>query len=153
MFEWSEEQLALRDAIRKFVQAEIAPRQEELEHGDLPPYDVLRSFYRTFGLDELARDRFARMVAAETGAPRPTTSGDVHVDRATRIAMALLPVIEISKYSLGAVAALGVSSGLTAGAILAKGTLAQKQRWALDLLTLDTIGAWAITEPDSGSDA
>ena len=30
---------------------------------------------------------------------------------------------------------------------------AQKQRWALDLLTLDKIGAWAITEPGSGSDA
>jgi alkylation response protein AidB-like acyl-CoA dehydrogenase len=27
------------------------------------------------------------------------------------------------------------------------------QRWALDLMTLDKIGAWAITEPDSGSDA
>jgi alkylation response protein AidB-like acyl-CoA dehydrogenase len=153
MFEWSEEQLALRDAIRKFVQAEIAPRREELEHGDLPPYDVLRSFYRTFGLDEMARDRFARMVAAEAGEPAPTTSDDAPVDRVTRIAMALLPVIEISKYSLGAVAALRVSSGLTAGAVLAKGTLAQKQRWALDLLTLDKVGAWAITEPDSGSDA
>jgi alkylation response protein AidB-like acyl-CoA dehydrogenase len=153
MFEWSEEQRALRDAIRKFVEAEIAPLQAELEHGDLPPYDVLRRFYRTFGLDELARDRFARMVAAETGEPLPAAPDDVATDRVTRIAMALLPVIEISKYSLGAVAALGVSSGLTAGAVLAKGTLAQKQRWALDLLTLDTIGAWAITEPDSGSDA
>src|SRR5262245_31793776 len=153
MFEWSEEQLALRDAIRKFVQAEIVPLQAELEHGDLPPYDVLRSFYRTFGLDDLARERFARMVAAETGEPMPAAPGDAAIDRVTRIAMALLPVIEISKYSLGAVAALGVSTGLTAGAIVSKGTLAQKQRWALDLLTLDTIGAWAITEPDSGSDA
>jgi alkylation response protein AidB-like acyl-CoA dehydrogenase len=27
------------------------------------------------------------------------------------------------------------------------------ERWGLDLLTLDKIGAWAITEPDSGSDA
>jgi alkylation response protein AidB-like acyl-CoA dehydrogenase len=153
MFEWSEEQLALRDAIRKFVQAEIAPLQEELEHGDLPPYDVLRSFYRAFGLDDLARDRFARMVAAATGESLPAKSDDVAIDRVTRIAMTLLPVIEISKYSLGAVAALGVSTGLTAGAIVSKGTLAQKQRWALDLLTLDTIGAWAITEPDSGSDA
>src|SRR5206468_7262232 len=29
----------------------------------------------------------------------------------------------------------------------------QKERWALDLLTLEKIGAWAITEPGSGSDA
>ena len=29
----------------------------------------------------------------------------------------------------------------------------RKERWALDLLTMDKIGAWAITEPGSGSDA
>ena len=43
--------------------------------------------------------------------------------------------------------------GLTSAAIMSKGTIAQKERWALDLLTLDKIGAWAITEPGSGSDA
>src|SRR5438132_6774165 len=51
------------------------------------------------------------------------------------------------------VTALGVSVGLTAAAIMSKGTPAQQERWALDLLTLDRIGAWAITEPNSGSDA
>jgi hypothetical protein len=51
------------------------------------------------------------------------------------------------------VTALGVSVGLTAAAIMSKGTTAQKERWARDLLTLDKIGAWAITEPGSGSDA
>jgi hypothetical protein len=153
VFEWSEEQLLLRDAVRKFVQAEIAPLQHELEHGDRAPYEMLRSFYRTFGLDDMARARFARMVAKETGAPLPPEAAGPPEDPVTRIAMALLPIIEISKYSLGAVTALGVSTGLTGGAIMAKGTLAQKQRWALDLVTLDKVGAWAITEPDSGSDA
>jgi alkylation response protein AidB-like acyl-CoA dehydrogenase len=33
------------------------------------------------------------------------------------------------------------------------GTPAQMERWGLDLLTFDKVGAWAITEPDSGSDA
>jgi alkylation response protein AidB-like acyl-CoA dehydrogenase len=51
------------------------------------------------------------------------------------------------------VTAMGVSVGLTAAAINSKGTIAQKKRWARDLLTLDKIGAWAITEPNSGSDA
>ena len=51
------------------------------------------------------------------------------------------------------VTAMGVSMGLTSAAIMSRGTIAQKERWALDLLTLDKIGAWAITEPDSGSDA
>jgi hypothetical protein len=36
---------------------------------------------------------------------------------------------------------------------MSKGTTEQKERWALDLLTMDKIGAWAITEPNSGSDA
>jgi hypothetical protein len=43
--------------------------------------------------------------------------------------------------------------GLTSAAIMSKGTTAQKERWAGDLLTLEKIGAWAITEPNSGSDA
>ena len=51
------------------------------------------------------------------------------------------------------VTALGVSVGLTARAIMARGTAAQKERWAPPLLTLEKIGAWAITEPGSGSDA
>ena len=48
---------------------------------------------------------------------------------------------------------MGVSVSLTAGAILRSGSREQKERWARDLLTLESIGAWAITEPDSGSDA
>ena len=49
--------------------------------------------------------------------------------------------------------ALGTSIDLTAGAILRDGTDEQKRRWVPDLLTLNKIGAWAITEPESGSDA
>ena len=51
------------------------------------------------------------------------------------------------------VTAMGVSVGLTASAIMARGTTAQKERWVPPLLTLEKIGAWAITEPGSGSDA
>src|SRR5207249_1263934 len=40
-----------------------------------------------------------------------------------------------------------------ANAIMSRGTARQKERWALPLLTLETVGAWAITEPGSGSDA
>jgi alkylation response protein AidB-like acyl-CoA dehydrogenase len=51
------------------------------------------------------------------------------------------------------VTALGVSVGLTSAAVMSKGTLRQKERWGLDLLSLRKIGAWAITEPGAGSDA
>ena len=51
MHEWSEEQLAIRDAVRRFVDEEVRPKVDQLEHGDLPPYDVLRKLFSTFGLD------------------------------------------------------------------------------------------------------
>jgi len=65
----------------------------------------------------------------------------------------MIPIIELCRVCPGMVTAMGVSVGLTSAAIMAKGTIEQKERWALDLLTLEKVGAWAITEPGSGSDA
>ncbi len=62
MFEWSEEQLMVRDAVRRFVEAEVVPHIDALEHGDLPPYDIMRKLYATFGMDAMAKDRFARQL-------------------------------------------------------------------------------------------
>jgi alkylation response protein AidB-like acyl-CoA dehydrogenase len=153
MIEWSETHLAIRDAFRRFVEAEIKPNLEALEHGDTPPYEVLRKMVATFGIADMARMRFAADLAraerdpAEKKERKPSpTAGD-------EAAMQMIPIIELSRYSPGMVTALGVSMGLTPRAIMARGTRAQKERWALPLLTLETIGAWAITEPSSGSDA
>src|SRR4029077_6200615 len=43
--------------------------------------------------------------------------------------------------------------GLTVPTIASRGTLAQQERWLPELVTYEKIGAWAITEPDAGSDA
>jgi alkylation response protein AidB-like acyl-CoA dehydrogenase len=51
------------------------------------------------------------------------------------------------------VTAMGVSVGLTVGAVMSRGSLRQKERFVPALLTMEKIGAWAITEPGSGSDA
>jgi acyl-CoA dehydrogenase len=160
MFEWSEQQRQIRAMIRRFVEAEIKPRLEEIEHGDTPPYDILRKFSKTFGLGEMSRSRFAAQIAREKAqqageaVDEPSERKDKPVDeRLNDAAMRVLPVIELCRYSPGMVTAMGVSYGLTAGAIMSKGTIAQKERWALPLLTMDAIGAWAITEPGSGSDA
>ena len=141
MIEWSEEQQMVRQAVRQFVEKEIKPNLEELEHGDTPPYEILRKLYRTFGMDAMARDSFEKRLAGDGG----RGGGDP--------AFMMIPIIELCHYCPGMVTAMGVSVGLTAAAIMSKGTTAQKRRWALDLLTLDKIGAWAITEPGSGSDA
>jgi alkylation response protein AidB-like acyl-CoA dehydrogenase len=167
MIEWSEQHLMLRDAVRKFVEAEIKPNLEELEHGDTPPYDVLRKLVRTFGIDAMARMRFEKRIAKEKADEAARARGEKPAAAATShdgdardggtpnegAALTLIPIIELSRYCPGMVTAMGVSAGLTANAILSKGTIRQKERWALPLLTLEKIGSWAITEPGSGSDA
>jgi alkylation response protein AidB-like acyl-CoA dehydrogenase len=155
MIEWSEQHLVIRDMVRKFIEAEIKPRLEELEHGDTPPYDVLRKMMKAFGIDEMQKMRFERQIARERAAVRG--EGPAKSAREGRseddIGLQLIPIIELCRYCPGMVTAMGVSVGLTSAAILSKGTLAQKERWVLPLLTLEKIGAWAITEPGSGSDA
>ena len=169
MIEWSEQHRMIRDAVRRFVEAEVVPRIEELEHGDLPPYDVLRKLISTFGMDEMARARFQKQLEKEkAGAAsgegerkRPQgarseaqpSEDDRAGGRGDGVAFQLIPIIELCRYCPGLVTAMGVSMGLTAAAILAKGTPRQKERWALPLLTFEKIGSWAITEPGSGSDA
>ena len=49
MIEWSEQHQMIRDAVRRFIEAEIVPNLEELEHGDMPPYEILRKLFSTFG--------------------------------------------------------------------------------------------------------
>jgi acyl-CoA dehydrogenase len=150
MLEWSEQHLMIRDAMRKFVEAEIKPRRDEFEFGDTPPYDVLRKMMRTFGIDEVARQRFTSQIEREKSGKKIDKSGE---GRRDNLAMTLIPIIELCRWCPGMVTAMGVSVGLTASAILSKGTTAQKERWVPELLTLEKIGAWAITEPGSGSDA
>ena len=153
MIEWSEQHLMIRDAARRFIEAEIVPNVEELEHGDMPPYDILRKLIRTFGMDELARTRFAKQIEREKSGESAPRKSDGAENRGDAAAMQLIPIIELSRYCPGMVTAMGVSMGLTAASIMSKGTTRQKERWALDLLTLDKVGSWAITEPGSGSDA
>ncbi|MBW2294318.1 MAG: acyl-CoA dehydrogenase family protein [Deltaproteobacteria bacterium] len=159
MIEWSEQHLMIRDAVRRFVEEEIAPNLEELEHGDTPPYDILRKLFRTFGMEEMARSRFEKQIATEKRVaagedpPKKDESAGEVGGRGDAVAMTMIPIIEICRYCPGMVTAMGVSTGLTSAAIMSKGTIEQKERWGLDLLTMDKIGAWAITEPGSGSDA
>ncbi len=156
MIEWSESQQMIRDVVRRFMEEEVAPHVEALEHGDLPPYDILRKLYATFGMDEMARARFAKQIAREkrgdTERAEKGADGDLAA-KADQAASTLIPIIELCRYCPGMVTAMGVSVGLAAGAILSKGTTEQKERFGLELLTLEKIGAWAITEPGSGSDA
>ena len=48
---------------------------------------------------------------------------------------------------------LGVTSGLAMKSIAALGSEEQKQRWLPDMARLEKLGAFALTEPDHGSDS
>ncbi|MCH2222123.1 MAG: hypothetical protein MK097_17620, partial [Dechloromonas sp.] len=123
------------------VEAEIAPNIEELEHGDTPPYDVLRKMYQTFGIDQMGVQRFERQIAREKEDAAARERGEEPPAREKRevsyeqgldsAAMQLLPIIELCRFCPGMVTAMGVSVGLTAGAIRSKGTIAQKG-WVTD---------------------
>jgi len=163
MIGWTEQQLMVKGMIRDFVEKEIVPIIDDLEYNGLPPYEVLRKLFSTFGMDEMAAANFDQRIAKEEAiaageaAPekkaKEVVEGPVSEEALDAAAMGLLPIIEISRHCQGLITAMGVSVGLTAGAIMSKGSLAQKKKYAKDLVTLKKVGAWAITEPNSGSDA
>ena len=163
MIEWSEQHKAIREMVRRFVDAEVKPKIKDIEHGDTPPYEVMRKMFNTFGMRDMAKAQFDAQIASARKREEALARGEKPPEKKKKegpdpmageaMAMRMIPVIELSRYSPGMVTAMGVSAGLTAGTIMSRGTVRQKERWALDLLTLDKIGAWAITEPSSGSDA
>ncbi|MBV1873431.1 MAG: acyl-CoA/acyl-ACP dehydrogenase, partial [Gammaproteobacteria bacterium] len=146
-------------AVRQFIEAEIVPNIDELEHGDTPPYDVLRKMIKTFGMDQMAKSQFESQIkkekaiaAGEIEEDKEPSAGSM-VGKGDEVAMSMVPMIELSRHCPGMVTAMGVSMGLGGGAIMSKGTLEQKERWGLDVITLKKVCSWAITEPGSGSDA
>ncbi|MCF8590314.1 acyl-CoA dehydrogenase family protein [Gordonia liuliyuniae] len=150
MFEWSDEDVMVRDAIRGFIAKEVSPHIEELESGELPPYDIIRKMLATFGMDAMNAESLEKELAAEEAGEKRAPSGG---SSSLGSSMFLILNMEMAGVSLGTIGSMGVSMGLTASTIRSRGTLAQKRRWLPDLVTMRKVGAWAITEPDSGSDA
>ena len=161
MIEWSDTDLMVRDAVRQFVDKEIRPHLDELETGELSPYPIMRKLYSQFGLDTMGAESVKKMLARERarqdGKPEPD-DGEKQDDAGglgggAQASMMAVLVSELSRVSIGALSTATVSIGLGAATIMSRGTLDQKERWLPDLMTLKKIAAWAITEPDSGSDA
>ncbi|MBV7702696.1 acyl-CoA/acyl-ACP dehydrogenase [Nocardia nova] len=161
MFEWSETDEMIRAAVRAFIDKEIRPHLDALDSGEMPPYPILRKLFGEFGIDVmgaeaiekmLAKQRAAEAAPAEAGQrdKKPRSGSDPFSEQQSLMAVL---ISELSGVSMGLVAAMGVSIGLGAATIMSRGTLAQKERWLADIVTLKKVAAWAITEPDSGSDA
>ncbi|MEB3983320.1 acyl-CoA dehydrogenase family protein [Mycobacterium sp. 663a-19] len=153
MIEWSDTDLMVRDAVRQFIDKEIRPHLDELETGALSPYPIARKLFSQFGLDVMAAEAVQKMLDSERAGNRESGGGSGGFGGGAQASMMAVLVSEIAGVSIGLLSTASVSIGLGAATIASRGTLAQKERWLPDLMTLKKIAAWAITEPDSGSDA
>ena len=154
MFEWSEQHMMIRRMLRDFCARDIVPHLDALDDGSMLPYPIMRKLFGEFGMGEMLAEEAKARIKKQGEAKK---QGEVKKERKPpsldEVVMRVLPAIELSRYVPGLITALGVSVGLTATAIMSRGSIAQKETFVPSLLTVEKIGAWAITEPSSGSDA
>ncbi len=154
MFELEEGHRILEKAIRQFVEKEIAPNVEALDSGEMLPYDLMRKMGDAFGLRKMAKEVLEKAIAKEEA-----SAGAEQKERSPMKNMNLDPMMgaiigkELCRVSPGFALAFAATIGLCGQSIMAKGTPAQKRKYGIPVLSLDKIGCWALTEPDSGSDA
>ncbi len=150
MLDFTDEQKMAQQMLRQWAAKELEPLVTQMERGEVLPYPTMRKLISTFGIDEMARASFAKMAErAARGEAIGREKGPLGGDPGL---MAIVS-IELCRVCPGFMLAFGANLGLAGGAILSKGTLAQKQRWGLPILTGEKIGAWGMTEPGAGSDA
>ncbi|WP_459549395.1 acyl-CoA dehydrogenase family protein [Nocardia sp. X0981] len=157
MFEWSDTDLMVRDAVRTFIDKEVRPNLDALDSGEMLPYPILRKLYADFGIGAMAEEALNKQLAAKRaaaeGAEKPAAEGKDRSGGFDQQSMMAVLTSELSGVCMGLCSSLGVSTGLGGTTILSRGTLAQQERWVPDIVSLRKIACWAITEPDSGSDA
>ena len=132
-FQLAEEQKLVRETARDFVDRELIPHVREWEEkGEIP-----RSFYA-----KMAELGFL-------GAPMPEKYGGAGMDYVSF----MLLVEEISRGSSSVRTTVSVQTSLSETSLLWFGSEEQKQRWLVPLTKGQKFGAWALTEPEAGSDA
>ena len=101
MIGWTEQQLMIKGMVKDFVEKEIVPNIDDLEYNGVPPYDVLRKFFTTFGMDQLAGASFDKQIAREEAIARgeaveekkekEVTDGPVSEEALDAVAMGIVP--------------------------------------------------------------
>ncbi len=132
-FSFTEDQLSIQAIARDFAQKRIAPVAAELDEKGEFPLENIREMGR-LGL---------------MGIEVPTEYGGAGMDP---IAYALA-IIEIAAADAATATIMSVNNSLFCNGILKHGTEEQKQKYVRAIAQGEAIGAYALTEPQSGSDA
>jgi alkylation response protein AidB-like acyl-CoA dehydrogenase len=117
---------------RDFAQQEIAPHAAEWNREHHVPLDVLRKMGPLGLLGITVPEGFG-------GAGLGSTALSLVIE-------------EIARADAGTSTAVAVQNGLAASPLMQAGTQEQKERWLPALAAGEIFGAYALTEPDAGSD-
>lgn len=132
-FRLNDEQELLRDTIREFTESEIAPIAAELDEQEKFPEDMIPM------LGEIG----------VMGIPVAEDFGGVGMGNLENV----LAIEEISKACASTGIAVAVHTTLCCWPIQKFGTDEQKEKYLPGLATGEMLGAFALTEPNAGSDA
>jgi alkylation response protein AidB-like acyl-CoA dehydrogenase len=132
-FELSDEQVMIRDAVREFARNVVQPRAEEIDRTGHYPADLVKQAAQ---LDLM-------------GIAIPEGYGGAGLDH---VSFAIF-IEEIAAVSGALAVILDVHASVGSEPILDWGTEEQKKQWLPRLASGELLGAFALTEPDSGSDA
>jgi alkylation response protein AidB-like acyl-CoA dehydrogenase len=132
-FDFTETQQLIRETARQFAEERLAPTSIERDEKEEFPYD---------GIKELGELGFMGMMVPEEwgGAGLDTTSY-------------VLAMEEISRVDASVGVIMSVNNSLVCYGINKHGTPDQKERYLRDLASGKKLGAFALSEPEAGSDA
>ena len=153
MFKLDEQSQMVGQVIRQWCQATLVPKIPALEAGTEMPFDLMKKMAKAFGFDAMLGGAVKKRIAKLRAGDAPAGEDDSLAKSAGNPMMMHVVIKELSRVSPGFAMGFGVSIGLVGGALVAKGTADQIEKYGLPISTMQQIGSWCLTEPNAGSDA